>query len=1060
MRSLESMRNRSHNPQRGQTIIVALIVLGLLLILGLVFLGIINNSIQGSARQQTRSVANDLAEAGVRYAHSQLLRSPEGADWRGATTPPTPVNGQPNLTRDPDAIYTRLASGFSLTNGQFDRGGPDGLGPFVRINFESGRALVRVRYAPSDANIFTANPAGSLRSPGAVRNYLVIESVGRSGRYLDNDPTSAQAGTAIQFQGFASATIFNTALGEFRRRVQTANNRILTAFVPIGITETARFITNKNRETRPAEIGVPSDLGATYVNPTTGIPFSVGQFLPTQLGLSSIEEAQNLSVLYNIGGLGSLHSNADIAVYGTVNLFANATLGDQFTVAGNITGADGAQLVVRNRELSSSTSTWNTFTTTLNAGNELESRSNTFTTARGIVRDGLASTDTDGFARGVGYKTPPSIAITDPETNENRYVQMTRESGLAAGSGNSGRFGHGSGIYIDNFADRQSAQTESGRQANGGSSSMVFDWLNPNHPESRYWFGSFYLPPGANIEFRNDGFIISRDGRAPAEERFWRNPAGVSSNSSSIRYRLGPGTDGRIHVVNTFTAGLTSIDGTLSQNDYQLGPAFNGTIYTEGNARVRGVIPTDIQITLVSNASVYVEGSLTKGITGNDWTARNLADPEFTARGARMQRPSRSMLALLARDYVVVNTTMFVGPSPLQPLENGRDASTIRLRQDAGANPLALISEFVLGAGAPADTYNPSAWVSAPVSYRDAITNTQIQTNLLMSHTMEDGAADRSFFSMSVNPGLYDGAIQPPASTYLWPNNESNAAAAILGSAAPTIPINGFGVENWQRYPKFESSAHTLLDPASFNTTGLGLTCTASTGSYQLFPEATNTMVIAPNQLNNLATNDYLLRKIALAPHDIRIEALMYAEEGSFFVIPGTWFNADPNDRRDTYLARLGLLRTGRTEAEARQLADDERRTNFGSSALTPFFGEPLDVRVIVTGAVSENMPPSMSEQSEWIRKWGWIPGKLGATDQNIPASHARSNPGFDGAGNNFASNLIIGYDPVLASGRSDGFANVASEQRILRQDSVGRVLPPLPRLPVSPALAYFGDLN
>lgn len=219
-------------------------------------------------------------------------------------------------------------------------------------------------------------------------------------------------------------------------------------------------------------------------------------------------------------------------------------------------------------------------------------------------------------------------------------------------------------------------------------------------------------------------------------------------------------------------------------------------------------------------------------------------------------------------------------------------------------------------------------------------------------------------------------------------------------------------------------------------------------------------MVIAPNQLNNLATNDYLLRKIALAPHDIRIEALMYAEEGSFFVIPGTWFNADPNDRRDTYLARLGVLRTGRTEAEARQLADDERRTNFGSSALTPFFGEPLDVRVIVTGAVSENMPPSMSEQSEWIRKWGWIPGKLGATDQNIPASHARSNPGFDGAGNNFASNLIIGYDPVLASGRSDGFANVASEQRILRQDSVGRVLPPLPRLPVSPALAYFGDLN
>ena len=34
-----------------------------------------------------------------------------------------------------------------------------------------------------------------------------------------------------------------------------------------------------------------------------------------------------------------------------------------------------------------------------------------------------------------------------------RYVTLTRESGSYVGTGNSGRFGHGSGVYVDNLDD-------------------------------------------------------------------------------------------------------------------------------------------------------------------------------------------------------------------------------------------------------------------------------------------------------------------------------------------------------------------------------------------------------------------------------------------------------------------------------------------------------------------------------------------------------------------------------------------------------------------------------
>jgi type II secretory pathway pseudopilin PulG len=1031
--------------ERGQTIIVALIILGVLLILGFIFLGIINRAVGTTQTSQNRTAADDLANAGIRYAHQQLLNSPDGADWRGRPTPPI-LGADPNFSNDPDANFLRQAAAFvHPSTGREDLGGPDGLGPFIRVNFDNGRALVRVRYAPSDPNIFENAPAGALRNPGVVRSYLIIESVGRRGRVVANDPTIGNV-PALQVTNFTSAAQFTEAIrrlaAEERNRV---NSRRLTAFASTGLTDSARFITNKYRVSRAVDIGVPRELGTRAVNPYDGTELDVASLLVPQLGLPSIDDVTG-SPTQGVGGLGSFHANADLMVHGNVEVFANASLGDRFTVAGTITGAPGAALTVVRREFRRDPFAWlPAETLTLTSGGNLDSRNPLFSTAKGVVLDGIARPDLQGFPRGVGYKVPPTLALVDPETNVNRYVQMTRESGLAVGNGNSGRFGHGRGIYVDNAADRQTPVTEAGRRA-AGAESLVFDWLNPNNPDSKGWQGPFYVPVGAQVQLLPDGFVIGRDSRAPADQRFWRNPDGSDSGLTQLRYRLGIGTDGQIRVVSALTPGISNIDGTLASTDYDRGPAFTGVLYFEGNVRVRGVIPTDAQLSLVSNATIYIEGSITKGVTGNALTGT-------TAPGQRLNRPSRSMLALMARDYVAVNTTAFFGPSSFQNLEVGADAAgqgLVPVRVKPGEE-FTLNAELTLERGA-GTAFNPGSWNYAAANYRDALDGSRLAPQWMFTHASADGPAERTFIGLTLNRFTTPGA-------YLFPNQAPNAAAEDYGSADPTIPLWGLGLENYQRFPKYEALALPLFDPTALTVTGEVLTSTGNLGTFSLVGQAVNSFSVRPESLGATATNDYLLARAALAPHDVVIEALVFAEEGAFFVIPGPWFNPNPSDNRAVFQQRIAALQSqGQTEANARLIAQDERRLNFGSSPVTPFYGEPLDVKVRVNGAIVENLPPAMAEQAEWLRKWGWIPARLGGSTLNIPASHVPAGQNL--SQRPVAPNLTISMDPVLATGRTTGFANPGDATTSVRRDEFGRLLPPIPRLPVSPALTYFGDVN
>lgn len=1036
---------------------MAIFVLGILLILGFVFIGVVNQDIIRSGVNQQRSASNDLAEAGIRFAHNQLLFSAQGADFRMNPAGPASPN-------DPDFNYLRLDPDGNPLNG--DQGGPDGFGAFTRVNFSNGRALVRIRYAPSDTFIFSSNPAGNLRKPGQARSYLIIESVGKVGRVNPNDPT--------------------TILGADRRE-----SRKLIAFVSIGMLETGYFITNKDRVNRPAEIGYPRPLGARYTDSITGntVDVNVTQVMGALEPASTFNGVPPGAAVVPFGG--GMYSNASLSIHGTVQANLNATLGDGLLVAGTISGADNnAQLNVNRGEWvdpdgpGPAPGSWQTTSIALanNTNPSLDSRRDNFLTAAGVLRDEFAGVDAQGYARSVQYKAPPLIDLADPETGRTRFETLTRDSGVIGPSGNDGRFGHGSGIYVNNTQDRQMRVDEQGREDVGTAESLIYDWFNPNNGQANSgWQGPFYVPRGAYVQLLSDGFLIQRDGRAQGNERTWRRPDGSNTGSTTIRYRIGDpdgaGPNRQPYIINTFTPGVNISD---PSPNFALGRPFNGVLMFEGNVRVRGVIPTDIQMTLVSNATIYVEGSITKGIVGSDYTVNDPVEP--VSYGNLMRRPSRSTLMLMARDYVAINTTQFFGPSPSQALEEVSEApgavayNPIRMREAGGT--LTFRAEQLLDPESPngklaiPETWPPFVYTTnLEDGYKEFGTQKPISSKMLVTHTMDDGPAPFTFISMDVNFGL--GSLANP-STYLFGmapifpyNSASGQGPYVPGYVTPGftdpnyIPLYGLGSETWQRYPKFESAAFDIAPVKGTDYNFPYLTCSTSQGRYRMLAQETNDFTIRHNNVATGATNDWLLARVAQIPHDVRIEAGLYAQDGSFVVIPGNWFNPNPNDSRESYLSRINtLVSGGMSQAQAQLVANQERREAYGAHPEMPFYGEPIDVRIRVVGSITENMPVPIAQRAEWLRKWGWIGRTPSAVPELLPARHVPA--GFNISGPDmWVPNLFLVHDPALSTGRTVGFDLPAGSNtsRYIRRDSYGRPLPPMPRLPVSPTLSYFGEV-
>jgi hypothetical protein len=1100
----QTIRNRK--TQQGQTLIVALLILGVLLILGAVFATILSRTIRSTTVAKQRGQNNDFAEAGIRYAHGQLVNSEAGADWR--MIPTVMSESAPDFTRDPDAYYMRppaldLGGGsLEFPNARrIDQGGPDGLGPFGRVDYRGGRSLVRVRYAPGDPSIFNSQGVGYLRDTGLARNYLVIESIGRQGEVRQNDPSIAGSRGAVQYRNYSDQSVFQAQFAKMQEfDEKEVTSRKLIAFAQIGLIDYARFVHNKYKSSKPIEVGMPDDLGTRYrdTNLTAGTPITT----PIQLGgtafapnLVANGAVVNTATGENVPANGSVRFNGDVRFVGNTILNLNQTFGDQLLASGVIgTGTGPASLTVNVARWNQATTTWatNTVNPTLNSYSEQ------FNTFNGLIRDGLPTPDGNNGTRSVSYLVPPSIlanADNSENANVSRYQKLTRDSGRSTGGNNTGINGHGNGVYVNNFSDYQVPDDEEGRRAVGGQASMVQDWLSPFGDGVQFrsgWHGPFYIPVGAFLHLQRDGFVISRNAHPDQDpaERTWKAASGSDSGLTSIKYRVGIGTDGELHVVNTLTPAMSdSINGNLTTADFSLGPQFNGVLYFEGNVRVRGTIPTDVQMTVVSNKTVYIEGSILKGVQANDVTSQY---PGVVANN-RLTRPSKSALMLMAKDYVTLNPTMFFGPSSetdAQVERGGQGLSgynPVKISAPNGATTLQL--ELPLQAG-----NNPSTLLPENMSYVEhdpanpanpAGTGARVNTNLLLTQGLEyaNPGPSNVFYGIHMNRGLTAG------SEYQFEtlNSVTNTAKDIWASINTPAPapafgnIYGLGSEPFQRSPKFETVRFPVINPLD-TTPNLALNQllnTFDTNNFSLLMQGSNQIELSLTQFGSEPSGNFLLARAAAVPMDIRIEASIFAEEGSFFVIPGDWFNPNPNDRRDRYEQRVATLlpTVSNNLAQARQLASRERLENYGSTPYAPFYGEPIDVKISVSGSISENMPPPMAQQAEWLKKWGWIPtrqaGVFNTTSgapRGIPTSHVSNWTRLNAAP--FTENLIVAYDPVLATGRVDGnfgtdsaanAANPTNIQASVRSTTLNGVvytLPPMPKLPVSPSLAYFGEVK
>jgi hypothetical protein len=1063
---------------RGQTLIIAILILGVLLILGIAFAGIISRSISSTGTSARRTLAGDVAQAGIKYAHAQMLNSALGADWRPQVTPlGVDVAG---FTKDPDALYLREATGFQVEIDPVGRpgfyvqdlGGPDYLGSYTRIGFDKGRSLVRVRYAPSAYDQFSS-ATGALRDSGKARGHIVIEAVGRAGALDDQgriDPSQLLS-SSVQAGLFADGNALRDGLGAIKAAdAGVINSRRMIAFASVGMLESARYITDIYKTNRAAEIGFPtagalgiftdrSGVGATY----EGAEVAVARILGSNVsGLASLPVDQGRWDLLQGGG--SLYSNTGIEIHGRNDVFFNDALGEHWSVVNGVKPAnDSSSITFHVFDLNANAQNWREWNIGLGdpinspqtfAAGQLNSNNPQFSTMFGLLQDGRSGEDAAGYNRQTKVKAAPSITSTNPQSGLNRYRELTERTGRANANGTlAGQFGHGEGVYVDSN-ERGNRRGSDASKGFDPQKSLPNDWLNANNAASQGWQGPYYIPNAPHVKLLPDGFEIRRDTRSVSP--FWQDAAGASTGNTYCRYwvRRVAGVD---YIVDSVAnPGFDPLTGDFTTN----GQMFNGVLLFEGDVRVRGVIPTDQQLTLVSMGTIYIEGSITKGIF-DPWS------------NALLTRPSSSMLALMAKDYVTVNTTMFFGPkvgeSP-KPKSTSPLPNTPNPIEIDGSSSIVMNTELLLN---PVGN-NPSTWLPYASTYTAADGTGSMASDLILAVSADDNGP--SFLGMDITAGAFNNASATGNFLFETVLNGvlTNGAAGTYPTPVPAnIPEYGLADPTVNAYPKFESWAMTLFDPAggfaAYAPAQRKLQGTAvnASGIYDLAMQDTTDFRLALNPIGSQPSKNVLLARTAITPADIRIEAVIYAQNGSFFVIPGQWFNTNPDDLRASFEAsytpadntddlNTSLLTYG---GGANLLTAQQRRyERFGTSPEVPFYGEPLAVRISIIGSISENMPAPMSMQAEWLKKWGWMPRRLGGSGRSLPSQHV--NGGVLLAGQLTVPNLNLVYDPVLATAAVPVNATATSPLQAVRLDAAGRMLAPAPRLPVSPTLAYFGDIN
>lgn len=1010
--------------RRGQSLVVAVIVMFVLLFIGGVFVGLVARNLLNSGRSKDTMTAVQFAEDGVKYADYFLQNSPEGADWRPALTAIVNQN-------DPDIRWLR--DGYS------------------RIDLNGGRALVRVSYGPGLIPD-PSSPGNSLLDPQG--KYIKIESVGRVGTLNPNDPT----------------TYLNTPSPRLRREY--------VAFKAIALTDFLRFVTDRNNDTKSEAFLGWQNIGLPVWMQMGGLPLRTFGNLPSWIKTPGAP----------------IWSNSNLRFGNQLTLAEDPRNGDGIYVAGKVLVSppggnpgteDPNQRAARLLDLSLSTAT-----DPMNAAQNIIIQSDvpTFSTFNGILRDASGNPDPTGHARGISRLQPPLIDAVDQATGYNRYRLLTRNSGKFMGNIDLGRVGLGSGIYIDNFVD-----IEPETSVNDNGKTLRQKWLNPG--SSSRWRAYTYAPVGVKVEFGypitpdrdaagnviadsytpKPGFRIERDAELGDK---WRDLQGVYSSQTVLDWTYfiykPAGQPPVLKLDSEFYRNSlkAAMGGATDAAVDKFLPDFNGVIYAEGNVLLRGLLADSTAIP-IRRENAGEQFPLT------DTEIRDLVHPSLTVvsgsnlyiEGSVIRESARTMIGMLAVENVVVNTTRFMFPTTFQIGQSSTAKSletpeNIEVDTNGSSLPDPFSLDFQFGEN--------------PLGYTNGISpGSTVPINLLLRHGIDPQAPSggQTFLNLLINRGL---GAPPPIPNFLF----NYAVPPPLPPVPPqTYPISTL-IPNSMTGDNFQSRVFQLYpkDPsATYVFTG----DTGYTWPYGMKNTLTPFVDVSMPITSGSGPLPYLITRAAVVPMDVRIEGVMYAQNGSFFIIPGYPFNSKADDSRDQALRRAP---SSSPLGSMVRLTNDE-----GVDKAYPFYNEPIDCRITIVGAISENRTASSADQTAWLKLWGWVPQVNGSTGKNvggplvpetqIPQEHNFVNDvggpvadmrtpdeinAFSATGGKGISRGIRfiydpalmapfqGYDPAQRAFRTD-FANYDPANPGNRQ---GRTLPPIPRLPVCPNFVFYGEVR
>lgn len=1058
---------RRVNRERGQALLIAVLLMSVILLVGILFAAVVSYNQEQSARHLDLVAAQLQAEAGINYASGMLERSPQGADWRPRFVPYT-GNGSEDATdpttwpKDP-ATWPNPPARYEDGSADFNFYGPDGAEGTeddYYSDFEIVRGWFPLRHGSrteTDESKRTFMRMGFFRfpdpnqvAPGNVGKDA--EQIGRGYFFLqvtyDPDPPY-EPGDDPSKQDRMSG---NTRIVSIGRSEQESNVfRRLVAYKPIGLLDNMRWVTNKSGAARSAAIGLRASVnlsflqGAATTLPTSGLDENLYTYLYGPLRSAVPLYWAGQKVTNASGDVASLQLRLRSAPAS-----GEGYLRDDYVLAPRgLYWIDDPDSATPNDGAGAATVAVNG-------------------TVSGDLPDVLEPDATSGPSRVYVKSTevpplaPVDLDARDPLSGVSRYQALTRESGqlvaatdadgatgVASGDPvNTGLYGGGAGMYVNNVNDVQYR----GSDGRSNLAALQSDWVKtpagvgqlggPGEGGQTSWNATFttYTPPGVEIEFFPSEEAVlatctsgSSSGTPPATvgTLWWPNHTagapGIKITRHDQRWRRAQYDGGSWHVGEDSGQNVMVID-------YPRYP--NQVILAEGNVRVKGILPArdpaapelnrTFDVTVVSNATIYIDGQL---MTAQDVHGRRNDTIAPVADGVLDEDTAK--VALLAGDNVCLNPTQLV-----PQLTSG----LVTAAADDKANPTLADQHLELFPDATGYVYSQwrLGWPDVDSDndgYGNGTPGTPVAagTNVYLTPihaadepgpsgmsltTYQEGGASAPF-RFSALAGILD----PYAFIFL------PATGAIVPAGVDPLAVSRAVLPSWQTPGSTPANRFTSpavpFDVTTVLTKAIGETNAVTMAHRDPQIGAGSTPYLVKKwkieECFNYDAGGGTFYQIPMGAIHAKINALMYAQRGCWFVIPGTYF--DPEAATESDYDGDGTITPLDTLYAARF-----RRYNY---------------EITVRGTITEDHTAPLEAQEAWMVRWAY---PVYSTAGSGGLSQAWGSIRYQ-----FDERLRIDRDQPLTA--LNGTTRSASA---LSSESEGN-LPKLPCLPSSPTLIYTG---